>query len=125
MSHQLQVGLAVERAFKVLKVKGFTFYEMERNGPVKKNAGYIEGHTSFKDKTITIDIYTARLRKPKKISAILAVLAHEIAHHQKPPYRQRHNGRIITRYHYPQFYKQVNRNILKLKKDKELKKFYE
>ena len=125
MSHQLQVGLAVERAFEVLKAKGFTFMEMERTQAVKKNAGYIEGHTSFADKTITVDIYTARLRKPKKISAILGVLAHEIAHHQKPPYRQRHNGRLITRYHYPQFYKQVNRNIAKLKKDRELKKFYE
>lgn len=99
--------------------------EMERTQAVKKNAGYIEGHTSFADKTITIDIYTARLRKPKKISAILAVLAHEIAHHQKSPYRQRHNGRLITRYHYPKFYKQVNRNIVKFKKDSELKKFYE
>lgn len=122
--HELEVCGAVERALKVLRAKGFTFRVMNRTKPVSKNSGYIEGHTSFKDKSITIDIYTARLRKPKKISAILAVLAHEVAHHQKLPYRERHRGRWIIRYHYPKFYKQVNKNIAKLKKDKELRKYY-
>ncbi len=70
-----------------------------------KNKSYIIGHTSIGGNTITLDIYTARLRKPKKISAILAVLVHEIAHHQKPPYRQWHRGRWIARQHFPRFYK--------------------
>ena len=115
----------INHALHITRMKGFAFFPMRRSGPVKKNAGYIEGHTSLTSKTITIDIYTPRRRNPKKISAILAVLAHEIAHHQKPPYRQRFRGRIINRYHYPQFYKQVTKNIAKFKKDKELGKYYE
>lgn len=125
LQHEFEVRKAIDRAFKVLRAKGFTFKVMQRHKPVAKNAGYVEGHTSFADKSVTIDIYTARLRKPKKISAILSVLAHEVAHHQKPPYRERHRGRWIIRYHYPKFYKQVNKNIAKLKKDKELQKYYE
>lgn len=115
----------MEHAFKVMRAKRLTFRPMQRTQPVKKNASYVEGHTSLHSGVVTIDIYTARLRKPKKISAILAVLAHEIAHHQKPPYRQRYRGRWITRAHYPQFYKQVNKNIAKFKKDKVLGKYYE
>ena len=124
-THEHHVREVINYALRMMKMKGFLFRVMRRNGPVKKNAGYVEGHTSLASKTIVIDIYTARLRKPKKISAILAVLAHEIAHHQKPPYRQWHRGRWITRMHYPKFYKQVNKNIAKFKKDKVLRGYYE
>lgn len=123
-NHLTEVETAVKKAFAVLKAHAFTFRAMNRTSPVKKNTSYVEGHTSLASKIITIDIYTARLRKPKKISAILAVLAHEVAHHQKPPYRQRHKGRWITRYHYPGFYKQVNKNIEKLKKHKETRAYF-
>lgn len=119
------VHSVIQHALMVTRSKGFTFKPMNRTKPVTKGAGYVEGHTSLGSKVIVIDIYTARLRKPKKISAILAVLAHEIAHHQKPPYRQRHKGRWINRYHYPAFYKQVTKNINKYKKDKVLQAFYE
>ena len=124
-THEQHVHEAINYALRMMKMKGFLFRPMRRSGPVKKNAGYVEGHTSLASKIIVIDIYTARLRKPKKMSAILSVLAHEIAHHQKPPYRQWHRGRWITRMHYPKFYKQVNKNIAKFKKDKVLKRFYE
>ena len=73
---------------------------------------------------VTLDIYTARKRTPKKISAILSVLAHEIAHHQKPPYRQWHRGRWIIRQHYPDFYRQVNKNIYIMKKDALLGRYF-
>ena len=115
----------INYALHMMKMKGFLFRPMRRNGPVRKNTGYVEGHTSLSSKIIVIDIYTARLRKPKKISAILAVLAHEISHHQKLPYRQWHRGRWITRIHYPKFYKQVAKNINKFKKDVMLGRFYE
>ena len=73
---------------------------------------------------IVIDIFTPRHRKPKAINSILRVLAHEIAHFQKPPYRQRYRGRLIVRQHYPIFYKQVNRNVEKFKKDKTLGEYF-
>ncbi len=123
-NHEQQVITAVTKALQVFRMKGFTFKIMNRTQPVKKNTSYIEGHTSLQTKTITIDIYTARLRKPKKISAILAVLAHEVAHHQKPPYRQQHKGRLITRMHYPEFYKQVTKNIKALKKHRLTRHYY-
>lgn len=122
---ELHVHEVMNYALRLMKMKGYVFIPMRRNGPVKKGAGYVEGHTSIGGRHIVIDVYTPRRRNPKKISAILAVLAHEIAHHQKPPYLQRYKGRIITRMHYPQFYKQVTKNIAKFKKDKELGKYYE
>ena len=125
INHESIVNKVIDHALKVLRAKGFTFRPMRRTQPVRKNAGYLEGHTSFADKSITIDIYTARLRKPKKISAILAVLAHEIAHHQKKPYRQRYRGHWITRHHFPKFYKKVTKNIQKFKKDETLGRFYD
>ena len=73
---------------------------------------------------ITIDIFTPKFRKPKAIASILRTLAHEVAHHQKPPYRSRFNGRIINRCHYPVFYRQVTRNIKKLRKDKVLSQYF-
>lgn len=119
------VDNVIKHALTITKSKGLTFKPMNRTKPVAKGAGYVEGHTSLASGVIVIDIYTARLRKPKKISAILAVLAHEVAHHQKPPYRQLHRGKWINRMHFPKFYKQVTKNITKYKKDKLLKAFYE
>ena len=58
------------------------------------------------------------------IASILRTLAHEVAHHQKPPYRSRFKGHIINRCHYPVFYRQVTRNINKLKKDKDLRRYF-
>jgi hypothetical protein len=66
--------------------------------------------------TITIDIYTPRHRKPKSLKSVCNILAHEIAHHQKPPFKQRWRGRIIARRHYPAFYTQVNKNIIKTRR---------
>lgn len=88
-----------------------------RNGGVKSAKNLVLGHTNLKNKTITVDIYTPKHRKPKSYNSILRVIAHEIAHHQKLPYRQRYKGHLIIRKHYPAFYKQVNKNIEKFKKD--------
>ena len=97
------------------------FRPMRRqNNRVNTKRGFVIGRTNLKTGLITIDIWTPKFRKPKKISSILRTLAHEAAHHQKPPYRSRFRGRIITRSHYPIFYRQVTRNINKLKKDKVL-----
>jgi hypothetical protein len=91
-----------------------------RDDRVNTKRGFVIGRTNLKTGLITIDIFTPKFRKPKKISSILRTLAHEAAHHQKMPYRSRYNGRIITRIHYPIFYRQVTRNINKLKKEKAL-----
>lgn len=82
------------------------------------------GYIDFSKKIICLDILTLKKREPKKISSILSVLAHEIAHIQKPPFRQRYKGKYILRQHYPAFYQQVSRNIRLIKKDKFLQQFF-
>ena len=123
--HEVMVQNICNYACRFLAYPYLKIRIMRRVRPVGKNRGYVMGHTSIGTNIVTLDIYTARLRKPKKISAILSVLAHEIAHHQKPPYRQRWQGRWIIRQHYPQFYTQVTKNIEKIKRDELLGKYFQ
>jgi len=126
MNFEQTVQTTCEHALKILKIKKLRFRPMQRkNNRVNTKHGYVIARTNLKTKLITIDILTPKQRKPKKISSILRTLAHEIAHHQKPPFRQRYKGRIITRQHYPAFYRQVNKNVIMLKKDESLSKFFQ
>lgn len=110
---------------KVMSLGRLRFKPMRRQeNRVNTKRGFIIGRTNLKTGLITIDIFTPKFRKPKKISSILCTLAHEAAHHQKPPFRSRFRGHIINRCHYPVFYRQVTRNIKKLKKDKILKEYF-
>lgn len=95
-----------------------------KNNRVNTKHGYVIGRTNLKTGLITIDIFTPKKRESKKVSSILRTLCHEAAHYQKKPYRQRYKGRWITRQHYPEFYKQVMKNIDKLKGDRVLKRFF-
>ncbi len=119
MDHFTSVQNACEQALRVFGLDNLRFRPMARiDNRVNAKRGIIIGRTNLKTGLITIDIFTLKKRQPKKISAILSVLAHEAAHHIKRPYRSRFRGRIITRIHYPIFYRQVKRNIKKLKQDK-------
>jgi len=126
MTHEEICERIFEHSCRCLGMKGFRFQPKT----VRKGDGYAKsytlGYTDLNSKLVVIDIYTQKLKKPKKYSSILAVIAHELAHHQKRPYReyQRAKKRWINRIHYPDFYKQVNKNIDKFKKDKVLRQFY-
>jgi len=112
-------------ALKIIGLDKLTFRPMRRKDDrVNTKRGFVIGRTSLKTGLITIDIFTPKFRKPKALASILRVLAHEAAHHQKPPYRSRFRGHIINRCHYPVFYRQVTRNINKLKKDKVLNQYF-
>ena len=114
-----------DQALDLIGIDRLKFRPMRRkDNHVNTKRGFVIGRTNLKTGLITIDIFTPEFRKPKKISSILRTLAHEAAHHQKLPYRSRFRGRIIIRSHYPIFYKQVTRNINKLKKDKDLGKYF-
>jgi len=114
-----------DQALDLFGIDRLKFRPMHRkDNHVNTKRGFVIGRTNLKTGLITIDIFTPEFRKPKKISSILRTLAHEAAHHQKLPYRSRFRGRIIIRSHYPIFYKQVTRNINKLKKDKDLGKYF-
>ena len=126
MSHEQEVFFVFNRACEILKMRGFIFRPMNRRIHAVKNIRrrYTLGHTNLKTKVVTVDMYTAKRRHPKKISAILAIIAHEFAHHQKPPFRQRYRGRWINRIHYPAFYRHVKRDMEKLKKDDVLGEYF-
>lgn len=125
MNFENEIQAICDQALSIFKIGKLHFRPMARkDNRVNTKRGYVIGRTNLKTGLITIDIYTPKFRKPKKISSILRTMAHEIAHHQKPPYRQRHKGRVITRQHFPIFYRQVTRNVNKLKKDKSLSDFF-
>jgi len=123
MTHEEKIQKIFTRIAGIFNLKNFTFKTMRRQidaqgrGVLNLKKSYTLAHSNLKTKTITIDIYTPRHRKPKSIKSILNILAHEIAHHQKLPFRQFHRGKWIIRQHYPAFYKQVNKNIKKIQDD--------
>jgi len=113
-----QIEEIFERVCLILKVKNLRLQLMNRKGPVKNTNGMTLAYIKLSEKTVVLDILTPKKRQPKSINSILRLLAHEIAHYQKPPYKQIYRGKWILRQHYPAFYKQVNKNIKKIKKDK-------
>ncbi|PIR12867.1 hypothetical protein COV49_04100 [Candidatus Falkowbacteria bacterium CG11_big_fil_rev_8_21_14_0_20_39_10] len=124
-THENRAQKYCDYALNVLGAKKLKFRPMRRkNNRVNTRHGYVIGRTNLKTGLITIDIFTPKKREPKKISSILRTLAHEVAHYQKKPFRQRHRGRWITRQHYPEFYRQVTKNIEILREDRVLEKFF-
>ena len=123
ISQEQKIEIIFARLGGIFKLKNFKLKFMRRQldgqgrGVLNLKKTYSEAHADLKNKIITLDIYTPRHRRPKSINSILRTLAHEIAHFQKPPYRQRFRGRWIIRQHYPGFYKRVNRNVEKIKRD--------
>ena len=110
------VQLLFARMCDILKTTGLTLKTMERQGS-KDNKRYVAGYINLRTGIIVLDIYTPKTLKHKSLNGLIRVIAHEIAHVQKPPYKQFHRGRWIVRQHFPLFYKQVERNIEKIKKD--------
>jgi len=135
-NHEEKMNEIFQEITRIFKLRDFTFKIMRRQvdangrGVLNLKKSYTLAHTNLKKKTITIDIYTPRHRKPKSIKSILNILAHEIAHHQKMPFRQFWRparriggGKWIIRQHYPAFYKQVNKNIQKMREDEMICKY--
>ena len=117
MSHEETVCNKCNEALKIFGFDNLHFQIMrQQNDHVNTKRGFVIGRTNLRTGLISIDIWTPKERRPKKLSSIMRTLCHEVAHHQKKPYRQRYRGRIINRIHYPIFYRQVQRNINKLKK---------
>ena len=121
-----EVQQICNQALEILGAGKLKFSPMRRkNNRVNTKRGFVIGRTNLKTGSITIDIFTPKKREPKKISAILKTLCHEVAHHQKPPYKQFYRFRWISRQHYPEFYEQVTKNIEILKKDKRMNKVFD
>jgi hypothetical protein len=114
-----------KNALCILGAGDLRFRPMRRKTRVNPRRGFVIGRTNLKTKLITIDIFTPINREPKKISSILRTLAHEVAHHQKPPFRQFYKLRWINRQHYPEFYAQVKDNIERLRGDKRVGGYFD
>ena len=126
MTHEERVKILFEEACRALKIQDITLRFMRgRKVPVNTARNYSLGYIDLRKRAITLDILTPRRREPKSLKSLARVLAHEIAHLQKPPYQQRYRGRWIVRQHYPAFYRQVNRNIKKLFKNRTLAALFE
>ena len=124
--HLTRIDELFTRACLILKVSGLAWRPMQgRTAPLNTAKNYSLAYTNLRTGLITLDIFTPRRRQPKSFNGLLRVLAHEIAHRQKPPYRQRYRGRWITRTHFPKFYTQVNKNIERFKADPILGSYFE
>jgi hypothetical protein len=125
LNHEQETQITCDLVIKKLKAeKKIKFRPMRRRASINTKKSYAIGRTNLKTGLITIDILTPKKREPKKISSILTTLCHEIAHHQKRPFKQYFKGRWIVRQHYPEFYEQVTNNIKIIKEDLELGKFF-
>ncbi|PIR94594.1 hypothetical protein COT97_00380 [Candidatus Falkowbacteria bacterium CG10_big_fil_rev_8_21_14_0_10_39_11] len=108
---------------KLFRYKNYKLHIINRRKPANPDSLTL-GYINFKKKIIALDIFTPKTHKPKSINSLLRTLAHEIAHIQKPPYYQRYKGRNIVRQHFPAFYNQVDKNIVKIKKDPYFKQYF-
>ncbi|HRY63692.1 MAG TPA: hypothetical protein P5267_03780 [Patescibacteria group bacterium] len=129
-SFEKQIINIFTRVGEIFNLHDYTFRTMKRvvddegRGVLNLKKSYRLAYINLKKKEITIDVYTPRFRKEKSIPAILKILAHEIAHTQKLPFRQFYRFRWITRQHYPEFYQQVGENIEKMKADVILRTYW-
>ena len=114
--HEELVYLLFERVCSILRFSDVNLKIMQRSGS-KSNKRYTLGYINLEKRLIVLDIYTPKTLKPKSLNGMIRTIVHELAHLQKPPYRQRYKGRWIARQHYPEFYKQVDKNLDKIKKD--------
>ena len=119
--HEAFVEHLFRRACLVLEMPGFELRPLRRRVRGKgKFRSYALGYTKLDQKLITVDLYTPRTMKPRKIDAILRVVAHELAHHQEPPKLYRQWYRIVRMVHHPRFWTQYKKNVAKLAQDEML-----
>ena len=123
MTHEKKVFMIFSRLGEIFKLNGYQLRIMRRvvdeegRGILNLKKSHRLAFINLKTKIITLDIFTPRFRKPKAIKSLLRILAHEIAHSQKPPFRQLYQRHWINRQHYPEFYEQVKKNMEKIMRD--------
>lgn len=123
--HEAHVEHLFRRACAVLEMSGFELKPLRRRVRGRgKLRSFALGYTKIGTKTITVDLYTPRTMKPRKLDAILRVVCHELAHHQEPPKVVRRWFHFVRMIHHPRFWAQVKRNVEALRKDEALGKLF-
>lgn len=125
--HEALTEHLFRRSERLLGFSGFVLKPLRRRMRGRGKYSSIRlGYTELGKKYMTIDLYTPRTMKPRKIAAILRVYAHEFAHHQKPPRRMRDwfagPSRVVV--HHPIFWKQYKKNVANMIRDDVLGKHF-
>jgi|GEM_PF-660493 len=123
--HEALVEYAFQRALVVLELPGFELRPLRRRvRGTGKLRSFAYGYTRLGQKLITIDLYTPRTMKTRRMDSILRVVAHELAHHQSPPRIYRRWFRLVRMIHHPPFWTQYRRNVEKLQSDEVLSQYF-
>lgn len=123
--HEAHVQQLFGHACTVLGMPGFELRALRRRvRGTGKLRSLALGYTKLGERLITVDLYTPRTMKPRKIDAILRVICHELAHHQAPPRLRRVWFRWVKEIHHPTFWRQYKKNVAQLAKDDVLKIFF-
>ena len=116
--HEQLVEFLFRRASLLLGFPGFSLEPLRRR---KRGRGKFRsfrlGYTNLDAKKITVDLYTPRTMKPRKVDAILRVIAHELAHHADPPRRVRVFFSSAWQSHHPSFWRTYKRFVAALAHD--------
>lgn len=123
--HEAVVEYAFQRALVVLGMPGFELKPLRRRvRGTGRLRSFAYGYTRIGQKSITVDLYTPKTMKPRHMDSILRVIAHELAHHQKPPRLYHHWFRLVRMIHHPPFWTQYKRNVEELEKDEVLRQYF-
>lgn len=124
--HEAIVEHLFQRCLLVLNMPGFELKPLRRR---KRGTGKFRsltyGYTVPGEKWVTIDLYTPKTMKPRKLDAILRVIAHELAHHQKPPKYYRQWFKLVYMVHHPPFWTQYKKNVAMLERDEVLSIYFQ
>ena len=123
--HEALVEYVFQRCIHVLRMPNFELRPLRRR---KRGTGKFNsityGYTRLDQKVITIDLYTPRTAKSRKMNAIIRVIAHELAHHQSPPRRFLKGFRLVMMAHHPKFWEQYKDNVSLLSNDDVLTQYF-
>jgi len=123
--HEAMVEHLFQRCLAVLDMPGFELRPLRRRMRGKgKFRSLTYGYTKPGEKWVVIDLYTPKTMKPRKMDAIIRVIAHELAHHQKPPRYYREWFTIKYMIHHPPFWTQYKKNVAKLSCDEVLSTYF-
>ncbi|MFZ6014838.1 MAG: hypothetical protein ACOYUZ_00565 [Patescibacteria group bacterium] len=123
--HEALVLHLFQRCLFVLDMPGFELRPLRRRMRGRgKFRSLTYGYTRPGEKWVVIDLYTPKTMKPRKMDAILRVIAHELAHHQKPPRYYRSWFRMKLLIHHPPFWTQYKKNVANFAKDEVLSIYF-
>ncbi|MFA5130367.1 MAG: hypothetical protein WC477_05660 [Patescibacteria group bacterium] len=124
--HEALVAHLFDRTCCVLGMQGFEMKPLRRRLRGQgKFRSFAYGYTRLSERSITIDLYTPRTMKPRKLDAILRVICHELAHHQSPPRVMLIRWKRVVVAHHPHFWRQVKKNVSTISKDELLRVYFE